>query len=302
MCRNSQGTLGTDKKFTGQRLDGTGLYYYGARYYDASTGRFISPDATGQDLNNPQTLNRYTYCLNNPLNRNDPTGHWPNWLSMPTWNGWKEFGNGLVDSVVNIGSTIQQIVSNPGQTVQAMGYAVSHPVQTAQSIYSDYANLMRTPYGQGEICGQIATTVLTIGAASYFSEGGEGLQAVSRIAAVDDVGSSAALPKGVMSVYQSIDETTGQVNYVGITNDIERRAAEQFLDKGIDIQPINGLSNLSMADARSVEQFLIDNYGLGKNGGTLLNKINSIATTNPIYNDAIQRGNELLRSVGYFGY
>ncbi|MFC1932263.1 hypothetical protein ACFLXU_01350 [Chloroflexota bacterium] len=33
-CRNSQGTLGTDKKFTGQRLDGTGLYYYNARYYD----------------------------------------------------------------------------------------------------------------------------------------------------------------------------------------------------------------------------------------------------------------------------
>jgi RHS repeat-associated protein len=37
------GSVSTDKKFTGQRLDGTGLYYYGARYYDASIGRFISP-------------------------------------------------------------------------------------------------------------------------------------------------------------------------------------------------------------------------------------------------------------------
>ncbi|MDD5702809.1 MAG: hypothetical protein PHU23_12260 [Dehalococcoidales bacterium] len=45
----SQGTLGTDKLFTGQRLDDTGLYYYGARYYDPTIGGFISPDSTIPD-------------------------------------------------------------------------------------------------------------------------------------------------------------------------------------------------------------------------------------------------------------
>jgi RHS repeat-associated protein len=69
------GSVSTAKKFTGQRLDGTGLYYYNARYYDASIGRFISPDSTGQKLNDPQSLNRYTYCGNNPLKYTDPTGH-----------------------------------------------------------------------------------------------------------------------------------------------------------------------------------------------------------------------------------
>ena len=69
------GSVSTDKKFTGQRLDGTGLYYYGARYYDASIGRFISPDSTGQKLTDPQSLNRYTYCSNNPLKYTDPNGH-----------------------------------------------------------------------------------------------------------------------------------------------------------------------------------------------------------------------------------
>ena len=61
--------------FTGQRLDATGLYYYNARYYDATIGRFISPDTVIQNPANPQTLNRYSYCVNNPLNRTDPTGH-----------------------------------------------------------------------------------------------------------------------------------------------------------------------------------------------------------------------------------
>ena len=69
------GSVSTDKKFTGQRLDGTGLYYYGARYYDATIGRFISADTVGINYNNPQTLNRYSYCSNNPLKYTDPTGH-----------------------------------------------------------------------------------------------------------------------------------------------------------------------------------------------------------------------------------
>ena len=33
-----------------------------------------------QDYNNPQTLNRYTYVLNNPLKYTDPTGHFADWI------------------------------------------------------------------------------------------------------------------------------------------------------------------------------------------------------------------------------
>jgi RHS repeat-associated protein len=69
------GSVTTDKQFTGQRLDGTGLYYYGARYYDAEIGRFISADTIVPDPANPQSLNRYSYCLNNPLKYVDPSGH-----------------------------------------------------------------------------------------------------------------------------------------------------------------------------------------------------------------------------------
>lgn len=47
-------------KYTDQELDPeTGLYFYGARYYDPITGGFISPDTIVQNCANPQSLNRY---------------------------------------------------------------------------------------------------------------------------------------------------------------------------------------------------------------------------------------------------
>jgi RHS repeat-associated protein len=73
--RFTTGTLPTDMKFTGQRQESTGLYYYGARYYDPVIGRFISADTIVPNFANPQSLNRYSYCLNNPLKYTDSNGH-----------------------------------------------------------------------------------------------------------------------------------------------------------------------------------------------------------------------------------
>ena len=89
----------------------------------------------------------------------------------------------------------------------------------------------------------------------------------------------------------------GVVDYAGITNNLARRAAEQLSSKGIRIQKLMG--GLSRSDARAVEQALIEIHGLGKNGGTLLNKINSISPKNPVYGQQLQRGYDLLKSIGY---
>ena len=42
---------------------------------DAGIGRFISPDTVVPNPANPQSLNRYSYVLNNPLKYTDPSGH-----------------------------------------------------------------------------------------------------------------------------------------------------------------------------------------------------------------------------------
>jgi hypothetical protein len=99
-------------------------------------------------------------------------------------------------------------------------------------------------------------------------------------------------------------EVGGVTRYVGITDDVARRGREHLSQRGIVIERIEGLSNLSRADARAVEQVLINYHGLGRNGGTLLNRINSISSVrNPTaYEQSLVRGTELLRGANYPGF
>jgi RHS repeat-associated protein len=71
----SQTNANVDFRFgyTGREFDGeTGLYYYRARYYDASIGRFISEDPMGFGAGDS---NLYRYVGNSATNYTDPTGN-----------------------------------------------------------------------------------------------------------------------------------------------------------------------------------------------------------------------------------
>jgi len=87
----------TEHHFTGKERDSeSGNDYFDARYYSSSMGRFLSPDWSTRrtpgstlpldpaddkwpvpyaKLDNPQSLNLYSYVLNNPLGRADADGH-----------------------------------------------------------------------------------------------------------------------------------------------------------------------------------------------------------------------------------
>ena len=70
-------------EFTGKERDSeSGNDYFEARYYSSAMGRFMSPDWSVKEepvpyakLDNPQSLNLYSYSLNNPLSNVDTDGH-----------------------------------------------------------------------------------------------------------------------------------------------------------------------------------------------------------------------------------
>jgi RHS repeat-associated protein len=68
---------GVRQKFTQKERDfETNLDYFLARYHSSTQGRFISPDPYFGSvfLELPQSWNRYSYCVNDPLNTVDPDG------------------------------------------------------------------------------------------------------------------------------------------------------------------------------------------------------------------------------------
>jgi RHS repeat-associated protein len=84
---DAQSTLfGTDTDplhFTGKERDSeSGNDYFDARYYSSSMGRFMSPDWSAKEepvpyatMDDPQSLNLYSYVKNNPLSHVDKDGH-----------------------------------------------------------------------------------------------------------------------------------------------------------------------------------------------------------------------------------
>ncbi|WP_436500233.1 SpvB/TcaC N-terminal domain-containing protein [Actinokineospora sp. HUAS TT18] len=116
------GQADTPYQFTGKELDAeTGLYYYGARYYNPRTQLWAGadpalPDYLDKDvaggITEPRNLAAYTYTHNNPVKLTDPTGKWP---KMPSW---KTIGHTTLDVVGMV-----PVIGEPADLANAGWYA-----------------------------------------------------------------------------------------------------------------------------------------------------------------------------------
>ena len=213
------GSVSVEQKFTGQRLDGTGLYYYNARYYDPAIGRFISPDTAAPELINPQDLNKYTYVLNNPLKFNDPTGHY--------WSNPLNIIKGIGISIYNTLESAKNMVVNPVQTYQNVVSAFNSPPGTTfQAIAADYSNKWNSETGRGEILGDAAMTFCTFGeggvvngtskvakAAEITSGVEKGASAVARSRYAIDAGKAGEAAVNAIKNTERLDSVLGTANY-----------------------------------------------------------------------------------------
>jgi len=96
------GSYDNNHKFTGKELDETGLYYFGARYNDKSLGRFLSTDPVLNIGDDPQNLNPYIYCKNNPLRFVDPSGLEPHEVTTEEIMKKSENSDNVIVALVGI--------------------------------------------------------------------------------------------------------------------------------------------------------------------------------------------------------
>lgn len=120
--------------FNGKELDyETGLYYYGARYYDPKTALWLNTDPlsgynpvfekehyiNGQHnggVFNPMNMATYSYTYQNPVIYVDPNGKQSHYQSVITQNGKRAFKEIYYDS--NNSNQVVSVLNNKGYAIE----------------------------------------------------------------------------------------------------------------------------------------------------------------------------------------
>jgi RHS repeat-associated protein len=107
-------------QFTGRENDGTGLYFYRARYHDPTLGRFISEDP----LEFAASTNLYAYVNNNPVFYVDPFGLQavpPSSSVYSEGDVWAQAGQGSADMWKNFRRMQERGWQNADKYYHCMG-------------------------------------------------------------------------------------------------------------------------------------------------------------------------------------
>jgi RHS repeat-associated protein len=255
--------------------DGSGLELYDAvhRMYDPQIGRFAQLDELGEVA---LGWSPYSFSFDNPIRFNDPLGllsdstH-PQVLPTVVVTARHTRENlvriywGLKERGVDFSRVKDKGLANwlwQYDDLQQWLSALHAKQREQEEEWLEWASWLIPVPGLGEI-----KIVGKLG------QGALKLLKLKRGVAIVEAGSHI--------VYQGIDKVTGAVKYIGITGrSMAEREAEHLAATGTGREVLEYRvveQGLSKQAARVAEQKLINEYGLGKNGGQLLNKINSIA-------------------------
>jgi len=207
-------------RYTGQRIEtGTGLYDYGARWYDPAIGRFLAADSIIPSVGASQSLNRYAYVNGNPLKYTDPSGHWLESaidIAFIIYDIHDIATNGLsLESgaalALDVGGLILPVVTGAGLLARAAGHAddvvraVSHVDEIVD--VATHADEAAAVVRQAENAGELANRAEDVA------------RAANRAPAT-----SAAATEGIYE-FRDLQDLTGRT-HVGQSGNIPQRLQE----------------------------------------------------------------------------
>jgi len=192
-------TLAEVTAWRSHRLDPTGLYYLGARYYDPGSGRFISADPLGHGA----SLTLYDYADGDPVNGFDPDGRVASKYANKQIGRAEGIGSFAWDTIASLPALAYH--SNPATIPEKVGAVwnfAQNPYGAVQSSVGNVASSLKSTWstiqtewnsgsrGQGRIEGYATAFV-----ASFFVGVGE-----TRLAAAAE---RAAIPPPLPTIVES---------------------------------------------------------------------------------------------------
>ncbi|MDN3647276.1 RHS repeat-associated core domain-containing protein [Pontixanthobacter aestiaquae] len=138
-------------QYTGQAwLPELGMYYYKARIYSPTLGRFLQTDPIGYE----DQVNLYAYVANDPINNVDPTGT----TVLCTNNYCKEVAKEVASGIFEffVGDTlteVKQVLDNPTvQTAAAVACGLAKPCKLVKKAAEPVIKkLPKPPWGKGSV-------------------------------------------------------------------------------------------------------------------------------------------------------
>ncbi len=248
------------QQFTSKERDKeSSLDYFGARYYSARLGRFVSPDAPFADqfASAPQSWSLYAYVRNNPLRFLDPTGR----KCVTTDDGSVgDDGEGeMCQAVVEEGSQKTTVYAYP-QINPAVALALRSAAFRAENDFRVFA-----------------TVSLAAGAAA-----GGGMALAASGAGLTTIGGTVAGPLvPLLSQLQTAIQRSYPVFESGLRNlQLSKHAVERMAERGFTRKMVQATikEGIRYWDPRngSINYILRDEFAKGKS---------SLVAVNPITNE-----------------
>jgi len=125
------------------------LYQMRARYYDATTQRFISPEPLWPQIDDPQLLNPYAYAYNSPLHYVDVDGLVPLDLTAPAAIAAERAAGAEAQIAVEAAKAVRL----PGPPAGPSGFAIGPWLSSLwlNYVFWDWVGEMLRPDAQGHI-------------------------------------------------------------------------------------------------------------------------------------------------------